>query len=130
MSLFFDNCRLIEPAGVQLFLFLGCNPKNETAAVGAVEKVGIPPSLRDFQAPWESLAFGLFHEASFSIALLPTDTAIEPNSCSKDIEQHVSSPATEFRNDGIEGIRMEAVVRFTRREDAREACESCRSYGF
>jgi hypothetical protein len=43
-----------------------------------VGKVKTPPPLRNFQAQWESLAFGLFHEASFSIALLPTDTAIEP----------------------------------------------------
>jgi hypothetical protein len=44
-----------------------------------VGKVKTPPPLRNFQAQWESLAFGLFHEASFSIALLPTDTAIEPS---------------------------------------------------
>src|ERR1017187_10942092 len=78
MSRFLDNCRLIEPTGVQLFLFLGCSQENETAPVGAVGKVKTPPPLRNFQAQWESLAFGLFHEASFSIALLPTDTAIEP----------------------------------------------------
>jgi len=40
--------------------------------------VGIPPPLRDFQAEWESPAFGLFHAASFSTALLPIDSATEP----------------------------------------------------
>jgi hypothetical protein len=35
--------------------------------------------LRDFQAKWESPVCGLFHEAAFSTALLPTNTAIEPN---------------------------------------------------
>jgi hypothetical protein len=58
--------------------FWGEIRKNEIAAVGAVEKLGIPPSLRDFRAQWESPAFGLFHEAGFSTALLPTNTAIEP----------------------------------------------------
>jgi hypothetical protein len=31
----------------------------------------------------------------------------------EDIAQHVSSPVTEFRNGGIEGIKTEAEVRFT-----------------
>ncbi|HVB57029.1 MAG TPA: hypothetical protein VNE63_11430, partial [Candidatus Acidoferrales bacterium] len=43
-----------------------------------MKKLGIPPSLRDFQAEWESPAFGLFQGAGFSTALLPTNTAIEP----------------------------------------------------
>jgi hypothetical protein len=58
--------------------FWGAIRKNEIAAVGAVEKLGIPPSLRDFRAQWESPAFGLFHGAGFSTTLLPTNTAIEP----------------------------------------------------
>jgi hypothetical protein len=41
--------------------------------------VEISLQLRDFQAPWESPAFGLFLEAAFSIALLPTNSAIEPD---------------------------------------------------
>src|ERR1017187_2302212 len=93
MSRFLDNCRLIEPTGVQLFLFLGCSQENETAPVGAVGKVKTPPPLRNFQAQWESLAFGLFHEASFSIALLPTDTAIEPQNQSNN---DLSPPLTYF----------------------------------
>jgi hypothetical protein len=40
--------------------------------------VEIAPLLRDFQAKWESPVCGLFHEAAFSTALLPTNTAIEP----------------------------------------------------
>jgi hypothetical protein len=43
-----------------------------------VEKVAIPPPLRDCQAQWESPASGLFHGAAFCTALLPTDSAIEP----------------------------------------------------
>jgi hypothetical protein len=35
-------------------------------AAGAVEEVGIPPLLRDFQATWESPAFGLFLGAASS----------------------------------------------------------------
>jgi hypothetical protein len=35
-------------------------------------------ALADFQAQWESPALGLFHEVPFSIARLPTDSAIEP----------------------------------------------------
>jgi hypothetical protein len=37
-----------------------------TAAAGAVEEVGIPPLLRDFQARWESPALGLFLGATSS----------------------------------------------------------------
>jgi alkylation response protein AidB-like acyl-CoA dehydrogenase len=40
--------------------------------------VGIPPRLRDFQAEGESPAGGLFHAAAFSTALLPTNSATEP----------------------------------------------------
>jgi hypothetical protein len=43
-----------------------------------VGKVKILPQLQDFQAEWESPAFGLFHAAAFSTALLPTNTAIQP----------------------------------------------------
>jgi hypothetical protein len=35
-------------------------------------------ALADFQAQWESPALGLFHEVSFSMARLPTNSAIEP----------------------------------------------------
>jgi hypothetical protein len=52
--------------------------EKETAAVGAVVKVEIPLPLRDFQAEWESPDFGLFHAAAFSTALLPTNSATEP----------------------------------------------------
>ena len=47
----------------------------KTAVAGAVGKVKIPRRLRDFQVPWESPAFGLFHGTAFSTALLPTDGA-------------------------------------------------------
>jgi hypothetical protein len=43
-----------------------------------VGKVEIALLLRDFQAEWESLAFGLFRGASFSTALLPTNCAKDP----------------------------------------------------
>jgi hypothetical protein len=43
-----------------------------------VEKVEIPLRLRDFQAQWESPAFGLFHGAAFSTAILPINSAIDP----------------------------------------------------
>jgi hypothetical protein len=43
-----------------------------------VGKVEIPPLLRDFQAQGESPAFGLFYGAAFSTALLPTNSAKEP----------------------------------------------------
>jgi len=43
-----------------------------------VGKVGIALLLRDFQAEWESPAFGLFRGASFSTALLPTNCAKDP----------------------------------------------------
>jgi CO/xanthine dehydrogenase Mo-binding subunit len=46
--------------------------------VGAVGKLGIRPHLPDFQAEWESPAVGLFHEACFSTAHLPTNSAIDP----------------------------------------------------
>ncbi len=36
-------------------------------------KVKIPRRLRDFQVPWESPVFGLFHGTAFSTALLPTE---------------------------------------------------------
>src|SRR5271157_1469463 len=45
---------------------------------GAVGKVEIPPLSRDFQAEEESPALGLFHGAAFSTALLPTNSAKEP----------------------------------------------------
>jgi hypothetical protein len=38
-----------------------------TVAAEAVEEVGIPPLLRDFQARWESPALGLFLGAASSI---------------------------------------------------------------
>jgi len=41
-----------------------------------VGKVEIPLPLRDFQAQWKSPAFGLFHGAAFSTALVPTDCAL------------------------------------------------------
>jgi SAM-dependent methyltransferase len=44
-----------------------------------VGKVKIPPPFRDFQAQGESPAFGLFHGAAFSTALLPTNSAKEPD---------------------------------------------------
>jgi len=44
--------------------------KTKSLVVGALEKVGIPPQLRDFQAEWESPAVGLFRGAAFSTALL------------------------------------------------------------
>jgi hypothetical protein len=44
--------------------------KTKSLVVGALEKVGIPPLLRDFQAEWESPAVGLFRGAAFSTALL------------------------------------------------------------
>ena len=43
-----------------------------------MEKVEIPLRLRDFQVQWESPAFGLFHGAAFSTALLPINCAIDP----------------------------------------------------
>jgi hypothetical protein len=52
--------------------------ESEPVVVGAVRKVEIPLLLRDFQAEGESPAFGLFHEAAFSTALLPTNSATEP----------------------------------------------------
>ena len=52
--------------------------ENEPAVVEAVGKVDFQLPLLDFQAKWESPAFGLFRGASFSTALLPTDSAIEP----------------------------------------------------
>ena len=55
----------------------GGNQKNEIV-VGAVEKLEISPPLRDFQAEWESPSPGLFRGAGFSTALLPTNTAIDP----------------------------------------------------
>jgi RNA recognition motif-containing protein len=44
-----------------------------------VGKVKIPPLLRDFQAEGKSPAFGLSHEAAFSTAHLPTNSAKEPD---------------------------------------------------
>jgi hypothetical protein len=44
--------------------------KTKSAVVGAVEKVGIPPLFRDFQAEWESPDVGLFHGAASSTAFL------------------------------------------------------------
>ena len=78
MSLFLFNCRLIEPAGVRLFFLPGTIGNNLIAVVGAVGKVKIPLPWRDFQAEWESPAFGLFREAAFPTALLPTNSAIPP----------------------------------------------------
>ena len=46
--------------------------------VGAVGKGEIPSLSRDFQAERESPAFGLFLEAAFSTAFLPTNSATEP----------------------------------------------------
>jgi hypothetical protein len=43
-----------------------------------VGKVEIARLLRDFQAEWESPAFGLFRGAPFSTALLPTNCAKDP----------------------------------------------------
>jgi len=50
-----------------------------TVVAEAVEEVGIPPLLRDFQAQGESPALGLFLGAASSTAFLPTDSAIEPD---------------------------------------------------
>jgi hypothetical protein len=59
----------------QLFCFcLSTFPSSELW-----EKCEIPPLLQDFQAQWESPLFGLFHAAPFSIAHLPTNSAIEPS---------------------------------------------------
>ena len=72
------NRRLSESAGAQLF-FLPGEFETLTVVAGAVVKVEIPPQLRDFQAQWESPAVGLFHEAAFSTARLPTNSAKDPN---------------------------------------------------
>jgi len=50
----------------------------EPVIVGAVGKVKIQPFLRDFQAEGESPAVGLFYGAAFSTALLPINSAKEP----------------------------------------------------
>jgi len=39
---------------------------NMLVVAGAVEEVGIPALLRDFQARWKSPVFGLFHGAASS----------------------------------------------------------------
>ena len=46
--------------------------------VGEVGKGEILSLSRDFQAERESPAFGLFLEAAFSTAFLPTNSATEP----------------------------------------------------
>ena len=71
------NRRLSESAGAQLF-FLPGEFETLTVVAGAVVRVEIPPLLRDFQAQWESPAVGLFHEAAFSTARLPTNSAKDP----------------------------------------------------
>ena len=43
-----------------------------------MENVEISLLLRDFQAEWESPVFGLFRGAPFSTALLPLNSAMEP----------------------------------------------------
>jgi hypothetical protein len=63
-------------AGGQLF-FAGVRSEGQLVVAGAVVKVEIR-ALADFQAQWESPALGLFHEVSFSMARLPTNSAIEP----------------------------------------------------
>src|ERR1035437_913540 len=99
------------PRPVLMRLFL---PRSgSTVIAGAVGKVGMASHLRDFQAQWESPVCGLFHEASFSTALLPTNTAIEPYLCTHcgvgqfpvDIELDIEN--TEF-SPGVR--RMQAMV--------------------
>jgi hypothetical protein len=63
--------------------------KAERFVVGAVGKVEIARLLRDFQAEWESPAFGLFRGASFSTALLPTNCATDPNKAASFLLQAV-----------------------------------------
>ena len=52
--------------------------KRKPVVAGAVENVEISLLLRDFQAEWESPVFGLFRGAPFSTALLPPNSAMEP----------------------------------------------------
>src|SRR5260370_25332203 len=64
-----DRC----PEAILAKSFSGSSPETLTAVAGAVGKVKIPLQLRDFQVPWESPAFGLFHGTAFSTALVLTD---------------------------------------------------------
>ena len=50
--------------------------------------------LRDFQAEWESPAFGLFRGAAFSTALLPTNCAKEPILFQADMRRRRAAAAT------------------------------------
>ena len=62
--------------------------------------------LRDFQAEWESPAFGLFRGAPFSTALLPTNCAKDPNNNA----EHAVKPFAALRQI-IGGITTEKGVR-------------------
>src|ERR1035437_5535289 len=64
--------------------------ESEPVVVGAVGKVKIPPLRGDFQAEGESPAFGLFHGAAFSTALLPTNCAKEPSLPYEFAKRHTS----------------------------------------
>jgi integrase/recombinase XerD len=78
-----------------------------------VGKVEIPPLLRDFQAEWESPAFGLFPGAAFSIALLPTNSAIEPEK--DEIDELLRAPDRTTEH----GQRDYAVLLFLYNSGAR-----------
>jgi hypothetical protein len=75
INCFLVNRRLIEPLEISYFVFL-VEPTRPPSELW--EKCEIPLLPRDFQVEWESPFFGLFHAAAFSIAQLPTNSAIEP----------------------------------------------------
>jgi hypothetical protein len=75
INCFLVNRRLIEPLEISYFVFL-IEPTRPPSELW--EKCEIPLLPRDFQVEWESPFFGLFHAAAFSIAQLPTNSAIEP----------------------------------------------------
>jgi ABC-type multidrug transport system ATPase subunit len=71
--------------------------------VGAVGKVGIRPRLPDFQAEWESPAFGLFRGAAFSTASYPPIVLHSPKNMAsgtiviEDLEKYFPAPQTGWR---------------------------------
>src|ERR1035437_5125738 len=73
-----DKQQAKRPCWSSAIPLVGVKSESFPVVAGGGEKGETPPLLRDFQAEGESPALGLFHAAAFSTALLPTNSAKEP----------------------------------------------------
>jgi len=102
------------------------NRTSKSAVVARWKKCEIPLRLRDFQVEWESPVVGLFHVAAFSTALLPINSATEPNfnTLSDNPSQERQAVVTRVLSNREEGLGPEADFYLTYWVEAHELPET------